>query len=208
MSQFLDFHSNTTLWEEVLKVFSNIINMEKKLKELELKISKLSSSPNNPSLNSLMKSYSNLQHRFEIADGFSYESKIRGVLKGLGFCSEEYNKKVSEFSGGQKTRIALAKVLLRNHDILLLDEPTNYLDIEAVEWLEDFLKSYKSVLMIISHDRYLLDNVINKTFEIENGVLKEYEGNYTTYTIKKEKEIVQQYKEYEIRQKEIARKRQ
>lgn len=205
MSQFLDFHSNTTLWEEVLKVFSNIINMEKKLKELELKISKLSSSPNNPSLNSLMKSYSNLQHRFEIADGFSYESKIRGVLKGLGFCSEEYNKKVSEFSGGQKTRIALAKVLLRNHDILLLDEPTNYLDIEAVEWLEDFLKSYKSVLMIISHDRYLLDNVTNKTFEIENGVLKEYEGNYTTYTIKKEKEIVQQYKEYEIRQKEIAR---
>ncbi len=205
MSQFLDFCSDVTLWEEVLKVFSDIISVEKQIKELELKISGLSSSPSNPALGRLMKTYSDLQHKFEMSEGFSYESMIRGVLKGLGFSASDYDKKVSIFSGGQKTRIALAKVLLKKHDILLLDEPTNYLDIESVEWLEDFLKSYKGILMVISHDRYLLDNLTERTFEIESGILKEYEGNYTAYTFKKEKEEAQQYKDYENQQKEIAR---
>lgn len=205
MSQFLDFHSDTTLWNEVLSVFSHIVNMEKELKELESKISIVSTSTDKSSLNSIMKYYSDLQHKFEDAEGFSYESKIRGILKGLGFSTEDYDKKVSTFSGGQKTRIALAKVLLKKDDILLLDEPTNYLDIEAVEWLEGFLKNYGGSLMIISHDRYLLDNVTNKTFEIENGVLKEYEGNYTSYIEKKKEEREQQLKDYENQQKEIAR---
>ena len=205
MSQFLDFHSDTTLWNEVLNVFSHIINMEKELKELERKISIVSTSTDKSSLNSIMKYYSDLQHKFEGAEGFSYESKVRGILKGLGFSTEDYDKKVSTFSGGQKTRIALAKVLLKKDDILLLDEPTNYLDIEAVEWLEGFLKNYDGSLMIISHDRYLLDNVTNKTFEIENGVLKEYEGNYTYYIEKKKEEREQQLKDYENQQKEIAR---
>lgn len=205
MSQFLDFQSDATLWDEVLTVFSHIIDMEKELKELEAKISIASNAANNSYLNSLMKLYANLQHRFEDAEGFVYESKIRGVLKGLGFSPSDYDKNISIFSGGQKTRIALAKVLLKKDDILLLDEPTNYLDIEAVEWLESFLKNYDGTLMIISHDRYLLDNVTNRTFEIENGILKEYEGNYTAYVSKKKEEREQHLKDYENQRKEIAR---
>ena len=205
MSQFLDFHSGVTLWEEVLKAFSDIIALEKNIKKLEGQISKLSKISESSDLNRLMKTYSDLQEKFEMADGFAYESKIKGVLKGLGFLSFEYGKKVSEFSGGQKTRIALAKVLLKKYDILLLDEPTNYLDIESVEWLENFLKTYSCALMIISHDRYLLDNITDKTYEIENGVLNEYEGNYSSYIIKKEKDKAQQFKEYENQQKEITR---
>ncbi len=207
MSQLPNFNSSASLWNEVLKVFTPIINMEKKLRELEHKISKLSHSSNKSLLESLMKSYSNLQHSFEMADGFSYESRTRGVLKGLGFSEDEYSKNVSTFSGGQKTRIAFAKVLLKKHDILLLDEPTNYLDIAAVEWLEEFLKNYKGVLMIISHDRYLLDNITNRTLEIENGILKEYEGNYSKYIVEKEREKVLEYKEYENKQKEVERQK-
>lgn len=205
MSQFLDFESDTNLWDEVCDVFSHIICMEKELKHLESRISIVSTSKDNSSLDSLMKSYADLQHKFKDSGGFAYESKVRGVLKGLGFSFRDYNKKVSTFSGGQKTRIALAKVLLKKADILLLDEPTNYLDIEAVEWLESFLKDYSGVLMIISHDRYLLDNVCSRTFEIENGILKIYEGNYTAYTLKKQKEREQELKNYENQQREISR---
>lgn len=207
MSQFLDFHSGVTLWEEVLKAFSDIITMEKKMKDLEIRISKESHADDKTTLNRYMKTYANLQQQFETADGFSYESKIKGVLKGLGFFPYEYNKKVADFSGGQKTRIALAKILLKKYDILLLDEPTNYLDIESVEWLENFLKTYNCALIVISHDRFLLDNLTGKTFEIENGILKEYEGNYSAYTIKKGQEKAQQLKDYENQQKEIDRQK-
>lgn len=205
MPQFLDFQWDTTLWEEMLKVFTDIKDIEKRMKELEKEISSIKPGTDNDRLDSLMKAYSSLQQEYENSEGFSYESKIRGVLKGLGFSSEDYDKKVSLFSGGQKTRVALGKVLLEKRDILLLDEPTNYLDIEAVEWLEGFLRDYKGALMIISHDRYLLDSVTNRTFEIENGKLTEYEGNYTYYIEKKEENREQLLKEYENQQKEIAR---
>jgi len=205
MSQFLDFQWDTTLWEEMLKVFSDIRDIERRMKELEKEISSIKPGTDNDRMNSLMKAYSSLQQEYENNEGFAYESKIRGVLKGLGFGPEDYDKRVALFSGGQKTRVALGKVLLEKSDILLLDEPTNYLDIEAVEWLEGFLKDYKGALMIISHDRYLLDNVTNRTFEIENGKLTEYEGNYTYYIEKKNEIREQQLKEYENQQKEIAR---
>ena len=205
MSQFLDFEWDTTLWEEMLKVFSNIRSMESKMKKLEQEISKIKPGTDEDKMESLMKTYSSLQQEFENNEGFAYESKIRGVLKGLGFSTQDYFKRVSLFSGGQKTRVALGKVLLEKRDILLLDEPTNYLDIEAVEWLEGFLRDYKGALMLISHDRYLLDNVTNRTFEMENGRLREYEGNYTYYTAKKEEDREQQQKDYDNQQKEIAR---
>ncbi|MDD4833236.1 MAG: ABC-F family ATP-binding cassette domain-containing protein [Lutispora sp.] len=205
MSQFLDFKWDTTLWEEMLKVFSNIRSMESKMKKLEQEISKIKPGTDETKMESLMKTYSSLQQEFENNEGFAYESKIRGVLKGLGFSTQDYFKRVSLFSGGQKTRVALGKVLLEKRDILLLDEPTNYLDIEAVEWLEGFLRDYKGALMLISHDRYLLDNVTNRTFEMENGRLREYEGNYTYYTAKKEEDREQQQKDYDNQQKEIAR---
>lgn len=205
MSQFLDFESDTTLWQEMLKVYSDIIEMEHRIKELEHEISSIKAGTNEAKMESLMKAYSSLQQEFENNEGFAYESKIKGVLKGLGFSHQDYDKKIALFSGGQKTRVALGKILLEKRDILLLDEPTNYLDIEAVEWLESFLKDYRGALMIISHDRYLLDNVTNRTFEMENGRLSEYEGNYTFYTSKKEENREQQQKEYDNQQKEIAR---
>lgn len=205
MSQFLDFQWDTTLWQEMLKVFSDIIEIENKLKGLEHEISSMKSGADEAKMESLMKAYSSLQQEYENNDGFAYESKIRGVLKGLGFSPQDYDNRVALFSGGQKTRVALGKVLLEKRDILLLDEPTNYLDIEAVEWLESFLKDYKGSLMIISHDRYLLDNVTNRTFEIENGRLLEYEGNYSYYIVKKDENREQAQKEYENQQKEIAR---
>ena len=205
MSQFLDFESDTTLWQEMLKVFSDIREIENRMKQLEKEISSINPGTENERLDSLMKAYSSLQQQYENNEGFAYESKIRGVLKGLGFSPEDYDKRIALFSGGQKTRVALGKVLLEKRDILLLDEPTNYLDIEAVEWLEGFLKDYKGALMIISHDRYLLDNVTNRTFEVENGKLTEYEGNYTYYVAKKQELREQLQKEYENQQKEIAR---
>lgn len=207
MPQFLEFSQDRTLWDEMLRVFNNFIEIEKKMKQLEKEMSSLNPEKETDRMNSLMMTYSKLQQEYESNEGFAYESKIRGVLKGLGFSPQDYNKKISLFSGGQKTRVALAKVLLEKSDLLLLDEPTNYLDIESVEWLEGFLKDYKGALMIISHDRYLLDAVTNRTFEIENGKLTEYEGNYTYYTAKKKELREQQMKEYENQQMEIERQK-
>lgn len=207
MSQFLEFSTDRTLWDEMLMAFNNLREIEKRMKELEKEISSLGTEKEKDRINSLMMTYSKLQQEYESNEGFAYESKIRGVLKGLGFSSQDYNKLISQFSGGQKTRIALAKVLLEKSDLLLLDEPTNYLDIEAVEWLEGFLRDYKGALMIISHDRYLLDAVTSRTFEIENGKLTEYEGNYTYYVAKKKELREQQMKEYENQQKEIERQK-
>lgn len=207
MSQFLEFSADRALWDEMLMAFSNLREIEKRMKELEKEISSLNTEREKDRINSLMMTYSKLQQEYENNEGFAYESKIRGVLKGLGFSPQDYDKKISQFSGGQKTRIALAKVLLEKSDLLLLDEPTNYLDIEAVEWLEGFLRDYKGALMIISHDRYLLDAVTNRTFEIENGKLTEYEGNYTYYVAKKKELREQQMKEYENQQKEIERQK-
>ncbi len=205
MSQDFSFESDNSIWEEMLTVFDNVIQMENTLRDLEVRISKVSKSNEPNVLEGLLKNYSSLQEQFANVDGFSYQSRIRGVLKGLGFTPEEYEKKINTLSGGQKTRIALGKVLLQDFNILLLDEPTNYLDIESVEWLEEYLKSCKSTLLIISHDRYFLDEVTNKTFEIENRTLSEYNGNYTKYVELKQIKLEQQQKDFDLQQKEIER---
>lgn len=201
MSQDFSFDSVNSIWDEMLTVFEDIIRIEIQMRDLESQIS----SNDQEALPQLLKSYSTLQELYNSKDGFSYQSRIRGVLKGLGFTQEEYSQKISTLSGGQKTRIALGKVLLQSLDILLLDEPTNYLDIESVEWLESHLKGFKGTLLIISHDRYFLDEVTNKTFEIENKTLTEYNGSYTKYVDLKQQALEQLQKEYSLQQKEIER---
>jgi len=205
MSQDFTFESSNTIMDEMLTVFDQLIEMEKNIQELELRISSLGDSSNKEAVEPLLKTYSNLQEEYKNCNGFGYKSQIKGVLKGLGFSAEDYDKPVSVLSGGQKTRVALGKVLLQNFNILLLDEPTNYLDIQSVEWLEEYLKNLKCAVLIISHDRYFLDMVTNRIFDIENKTLQEYTGNYSEYIDKKQQQRENQLKDYADQQKEIAR---
>jgi len=205
MSQDFSFESNSTVYDELLTVFARLIQMEKDLRSLEIRISSLGSSADKEIAEPLLRSYANLQEEYKNSNGFGYRSQIKGVLKGLGFSEEDYGKPVSLLSGGQKTRIALGKILLQNFNILLLDEPTNYLDIESVEWLEEYLKNLKCTALIVSHDRYFLDMVTDRTFEIENKTLKEYDGNYSKFIEKKQQLREMQLKDYAEQQKEIAR---
>lgn len=205
MSQDFSFESNNSIWDEMLSVFAPLIQMEKNIQELELKISSISASSDGGILEPLLKTYANLQEEYKNRNGFGYKSQIKGVLKGLGFSPEEHDKPISILSGGQKTRVALGKVLLQDFNILLLDEPTNYLDIQSVEWLEEYLKNLKCAALIVSHDRYFLDMVTNRTFEIENMTLREYNGNYSKYIELKQQLREMQLKDYAEQQKEIAR---
>lgn len=205
MSQDFSFESNNTIWDEMLTVFTQLIQMEQTIQDLELRISRLGDSADNETVEPLLKTYANLQEEYKNSNGFGYKSQIKGVLKGLGFSAEDYDKPISILSGGQKTRVALGRVLLQNFNILLLDEPTNYLDIQSVEWLEEYLKNLKCAAIIVSHDRYFLDMVTNRTFEIENRTLKEYNGNYSKYIEKKQQLREIQLKDYAEQQREIAR---
>lgn len=200
-SQSLEIDSNKTIYAELLTVFEHIMLIEQQLRDMENEMSHKTGED----LETLMTKYSELSHKMEELDGYSYQSRLRGVIKGLGFSDEESTQKINELSGGQKTRVALGKILLKAPDLLLLDEPTNHLDIKAIGWLEDFLKSYKGAVVIISHDRYFLDKVASKVIELENRKAKEYFGNYSYYAEKKmiDREIA--YHQYISQQKEIKR---
>lgn len=205
LEQNTNFYSDNTIFTEVLEVFSDLIKMEEDLRKMECEISDKSSETNSPDLQKLMDNYSHKLELFQNSNGYGYKSEAKGVLKGLGFNDDKLEKPIKILSGGEKTRVLLAKLLLKKPTLLLLDEPTNHLDSDALEWLELFLKQYKGTVILISHDRYFLDQSVNRIFEIHNKKLKAYNGNYSYYVEKSaiDKEI--ERKTYEDQQKEIKK---
>ena len=193
--------SNETIIETLTHVFDDIIELEQKLREQEQNLTDTNSSK----YDAQMEQYGNMLDEFERKGGYRFRSDIKGVLRGLGFLPEEFDKPVSECSGGQRTRIAIAKILLQKPDIMLLDEPTNHLDIHVVRWLENHLNNYNGTVLVISHDRYFLDNVCMGIAEIENKGLLYFEGNYTEYYEKKQKLKEVMAKQYSLQQREIKR---
>ena len=201
MAQNQQIESSRTIYEEMLSVFEKILTAEVRLREIENEMTHLSGKE----LSDMMEDYASLQHEFEQNDGYSYKSRLKGVLKGLGFGEDEFDRPLSQLSGGQKTRVYLGKLLLSKPDLLLLDEPTNHLDIASIEWLEDFLKTYDGSVLIISHDRYFLDKIVTKVVEIENRKSTVYNGNYTAYMNQKAINRDIQQKAYENQQRELKR---
>ncbi len=201
LSQDLQLNENNTIYAEMLNVFEHIIKLEEKIRDVENEMSFLSGED----LELCMQKYSRLTQEFDESNGYEYKSRIRGVIKGLGFADEESEQIIKTLSGGQKTRVSLAKLLLSQPDLLLLDEPTNHLDIESIQWLEDFLKAYTKGIIIISHDRYFLDKIVTKVVEIENGKAYTYNGNYSFFAHQKEVDREISLKHYINQQKEIKR---
>ena len=207
LEQNTNFYSEKTIYDEVVSVFSYLIEAEEELRSLEHQIASLSAkeSSSGDQLKKAMDTYGKKYEEFEKKNGYAYKSEVRGTLKGLGFSDEEMNKPVNVLSGGEKTRVLLAKLLLSKPSLLLLDEPTNHLDADAIEWLEAFLRSYEETIMIISHDRYFLDQSVNRIFEMENKRLTSYNGNYTDYQkqAKINREI--RLRQYENQQRDIKK---
>lgn len=207
LEQNTNFYSEKTIYDEVVSVFSDLIEAEEELRSLEHQIASLSAkeSSSGDQLKKAMDTYGKKYEEFEKKNGYAYKSEVRGTLKGLGFSDEEMNKPVNVLSGGEKTRVLLAKLLLSKPSLLLLDEPTNHLDADAIEWLEAFLRSYEETIMIISHDRYFLDQSVNRIFEMENKRLTSYNGNYTDYQkqAKINREI--RLRQYENQQRDIKK---
>jgi ATP-binding cassette subfamily F protein 3 len=199
LSQETKISGETTLIELLTSVFLPLIEMENKMKILGEEIARTAGDAQEK----LIHDYGELQERFAHQNGFEYPSRIRGVLNGLGFKPEDHNKAFSLFSGGEKTRATLGQILLQEPELLLLDEPTNYLDIESLQWLEQYLKSYPGTFMIVSHDRYFIDKVCTTIIEVAQKNVKEYEGNYTQYAIKKRQAMMEQNHQYQQQMKEI-----
>lgn len=199
LAQYQNLASDNSIYEEVRLVKKNLIDMEQKLMEYE----SLMSTVSGDELKRLMDDYTNLEHRFQLLNGYSYKSEIEGVIKGLGFTEDDFNKEIRTLSGGQKTRVALCKLLLEQPDIIMLDEPTNHLDLNSIKWLETYLLNYKGAVLIIAHDRYFLDKIVTKVIEIENTHCHVYDGNYSDFAIKKKQLREAQMNLYLKQQSEI-----
>lgn len=181
LAQHQDLEGAETIYDVLLEVKKPVIQMEARIRSLELEMK----SASGDELETKLSEYSRLNHEFEMADGYSYQSEITGVLKGLGFTEDEFSKPITALSGGQKTRVSLGKLLLTKPDILLLDEPTNHLDMESIAWLETYLRNYSGAVIIVAHDRYFLDRVVTKIIELDMGHCTVFSGNYSAYSDKK-----------------------
>ena len=199
LSQQQNLNSDNTIYDELLSVKQYILDMEAQLRSIENQMK----SADDTALETLMKKYSDLNHEFELNNGYAYKSEITGVLKGLGFAEEDFTLNVNTLSGGQKTRVALGRLLVSKPDIILLDEPTNHLDMESISWLENYLLNYSGAVLIVAHDRYFLDKIVSKIIELDNGNATVFSGNYTDYASKKAILRNMQLKEYLNQQREI-----
>jgi len=200
LDQYACRDSEDTVFDKVLSVYDEYILAEQELEDIRYDIEN-----NIGDLDTLIKRQNTLNEILASGDGFYYKNRVKSCLLGLGFSEDELKKRVSELSGGQKTRVELARILLSNSNLMLLDEPTNHLDIQSVEWLEDFLSSYKGAYIVISHDRYFLDKVTNKTFELTDGTLDTYNGNYSRFVEQKEVILKTEQRKNDRLQKEISR---
>ncbi len=199
LSQHQDLTSEYTIYEELLSTKAELLRMEETIRSLEqeMKYAK------EEILEQMLSNYSRLNHEFELQNGYAYRSEVVGILKGLGFEESEFQKQVNTLSGGQKTRIALGKLLLRKPDLILLDEPTNHLDMNSIAWLETFLATYKGAVVVIAHDRYFLDKVVTKVVELDHTKAQTFMGNYSIYAEKKAKQREEQIRHYLNQQQEI-----
>ncbi|WP_411170285.1 ABC-F family ATP-binding cassette domain-containing protein [Clostridium sp. MB05] len=205
LTQHVDLDLNNTIYDEMNLVFKEIIDIENRLHTLEIKMSEPYDENNAAYHEKIIKDYTTLQDLYSHKGGYTYKGEISRVLKGLGFLEDDFYKTINTLSGGQKTRVALCKLLLKNPDIILLDEPTNHLDLEAIEWLEEYLKNYKGTVLVISHDRFFLDAVTNNTFEVINGHVNCYNVSYTKFIDQRKKNYEAQLKAYNLQQAEIKR---
>ena len=199
LSQQEAVSGENTIYDELLSVKQEIIALEQRMRSVELQMKTASEDV----LSGLMDTYADLTHAFESANGYAYKSELTGVLKGLGFTEEEFKRSVSTLSGGQKTRVALGKLLLLKPDLIILDEPTNHLDLSSITWLETYLLNYKGAVIIVSHDRYFLDRIANKVVEINQTKATVFTGNYSAYAVKKEALRAAEYSAYLKQQQEI-----
>lgn len=199
LAQQQELSNDSSIYEEMLSVKQDIIDLDSKIRALELDMKHTSGNE----LNAMLNTYTRLMQEFELKNGYAYKSEVTGILKGLSFTEEEFDKPVSTLSGGQRTRLALGKLLLSKPDLILLDEPTNHLDMQSVAWLETYLLNYDGAVIVVAHDRYFLDKIVTKVIEIENTRARMYEGNYTEYAHKKALLRDAQLKQYLTQQREI-----
>lgn len=205
LEQHAGLNSTLTIWNEMMTIFESLLAQEQLLRSLEQQMADPTVYDNPTMYAKVMSEYDQLQHTFKDAGGYQYESDIRSVLHGMQFYSEDYDKPISSLSGGQRTRLALAKLLLSKPDLLILDEPTNHLDIETLSWLESYLKGYEGAILIVSHDRYFLDQVVSIVYEVSRHRVTKYPGNYSAYLDEKAKNYERDVKLYERQQDEKAK---
>lgn len=199
LAQNAGLQSENSIYDELLSVKSNLVTLEQQIRETELAMKDAGES----ALSSLMEKYSLLTHKYESGGGYTYKSELTGVLKGLGFCEEEFSKSIATLSGGQKTRVALGKLLLLSPDLIILDEPTNHLDMQSIAWLETYLLNYKGAVLIVSHDRFFLDRIAGKIIELDQSQATVFSGNYSDYAKKKEQLRIAAWNAYVNQQREI-----